>query len=90
MKESRPMTGGVVTGAVVLWIVPIFVARAQGRSKNRTGWLYGFFLGWIGVLILALLGPLADPSYGECPYCRESVRFDASVCPHCRRELTPT
>jgi predicted amidophosphoribosyltransferase len=24
--------------------------------------------------------------YRECPFCREQLRRDASVCPHCRRE----
>jgi hypothetical protein len=25
----------------------------------------------------------------ECPSCKEMMRRDASVCPHCRRESTP-
>lgn len=80
----------LVTGAVILWVVPIFVARSQGHAKNRDGWVYGLFLGWLGVLILALLPPLDDGRYGECPWCREDIRFDASVCPHCRRTVEPT
>jgi hypothetical protein len=41
----------LVFGAIILWVVPIFVARSQGRAKNREGLLYGLFLGWIGVII---------------------------------------
>lgn len=26
---------------------------------------------------------------GECPYCKEDMRVDALVCPHCQREVTP-
>jgi hypothetical protein len=108
----------LVIGAVILWIVPIFVANAMGRSKNRSGLAYGLLLGWVGVLILALL-PAADPitlenigrhrkrlgesqyhqlkdqlivearRFGECPFCKEQVRADATVCPHCQREMTP-
>jgi uncharacterized protein UPF0547 len=43
----------------VFWIAPIFVARSIGKSKGRTmSWLWGFFLGWIGVLIVAVQGSL--------------------------------
>lgn len=31
----------------------------------------------------------AQPTIGECPYCKEDIRVDALVCPHCRREVTP-
>ena len=30
-----------------------------------------------------------DPMIGECPHCREDIRLDASVCPHCQRKVTP-
>jgi hypothetical protein len=38
----------LVIGAVVLWIVPIFVAVGQGKAKDRAGLAYGLFLGWLG------------------------------------------
>lgn len=50
----------LVIGAIILWIVPIFVANSIGKAKNRSGVAYGLFLGWIGVIILALLAP-AEP-----------------------------
>jgi hypothetical protein len=28
-------------------------------------------------------------AYRECPYCKEPMRRDASVCPHCRKESQP-
>lgn len=49
--------GAVVIGAIILWIVPIFVANSQGKAKNRAGIAYGLFLGWLGVLVLAVLPP---------------------------------
>jgi hypothetical protein len=79
----------LLIGAVILWVVPVFVAVGQGNGKNRAGLAYGLFLGWLGVIILAFLPPRADERYGECPYCRENVRHDATVCPHCRRALSP-
>lgn len=109
----------IVAGAVVLWIVPIFVANAIGGPKGRAGAAYGIFLGWLGVLVVALLPPLTaeqqlaslerdrnmlnaadyakkraavetklrpQHAYRECPFCKESMRADATVCPHCRHE----
>ena len=29
---------------------------------------------------------LPSPTHRECPFCKELMRRDASVCPHCRRE----
>jgi hypothetical protein len=32
---------------------------------------------------------LAERIYRECPFCKEDMRRDASVCPHCRNESKP-
>lgn len=40
---------------LIIWLSAIFVAAAIGRSKNRSGLAYGFFLSWIGVVLLAVL-----------------------------------
>lgn len=85
----------ILIGAIILWVVPIFVAYAIGKPKHRAGAVYGIFLGWLGVLILALLP--ASPAmrtaptglYRECPHCKEDMRRDARVCPHCRNESEP-
>jgi hypothetical protein len=81
------MSGGVLVGAIVLWIIPIFVAVSQGRAKDRAGLAYGLFLGWIGVIILAFLPTREGDRFRECPHCREKMRRDASVCPHCQRDV---
>jgi hypothetical protein len=83
------MTSGYITWAIVLWVIPIFVAIPQGRAKDRAGLAYGLFLGWIGVVILAFLPPRMGDRFVECPFCKERVRRDARVCAHCRRELGP-
>jgi hypothetical protein len=31
----------------------------------------------------------ATPLYRECPHCKEQMRRDAAVCPHCRMESPP-
>jgi hypothetical protein len=110
----------VVFGVAFLWVVPLFVAYAIGKPKNRSGFLYGFFLGWLGVLGVAVLpvrpgigmgGPddlemrrgtvmpkfyeqtkaelMSERIYRECPFCKELMRREASVCPHCRHESEP-
>jgi hypothetical protein len=46
-----------LVAVLVLWIAPFFVARRIGLRKGRRWFWYALFLGWIGVLILAALGP---------------------------------
>lgn len=65
----------------LLWIVPIFVGLSIGRAKSRAGWAYGLLLGWIGVLILALLPRRV---MWRCPHCREAIQQGATRCPHCQ------
>jgi hypothetical protein len=48
----------VVVGA--LWVIPWFLGHAMGKPKGRAGFLYGFFLGWLGILMLALLPPIQN------------------------------
>lgn len=77
-----------VAFVVVLWVVPIFVGHAIGKHKDRAGFLYGLLLGWIGVIIVAVLPPVTNSvTHCECPHCKERMRRDASVCPHCQREI---
>jgi hypothetical protein len=42
----------------VLWAAPIAIASHLGDSRGRRGWMWGFFLGWLGVFIVALMRPL--------------------------------
>lgn len=39
----------------LVWLLPIVVSIHLGVSRDRTGLLWGFFLGWLGVFILALM-----------------------------------
>ena len=48
---------------LLIWVVAaIFAASAIGNRKGRpgTGFLLGLFLGWIGVVIIALIPPTRD------------------------------
>ena len=41
----------------LLWFLAIYLAKEIGKSKNRNGFWWGFLLGWLGVLVIALLPP---------------------------------
>ena len=79
----------VATGAIILWVIPVFVAYSMGRPKRREGLAYGLFLGWLGVIILALLPARSAGDMGTCPYCAEEIKLAASCCKHCGNALTP-
>jgi hypothetical protein len=87
-----------------LWLAPVVVGIVVAQNKRRSallGALLGFFLGWVGVVIALLLSDIHGTSgwvgaphrapgmYRECPHCKEDMRRDASVCPHCRLRSTP-
>ena len=42
---------------LISWIAAVVVAAKIGAKKNRAGWAWGLFLGWIGVAIVACLSP---------------------------------
>ena len=41
---------------LLIWGLPIFVGHKIGKPKGRAGWAWGL-LGWLGVIIVACLGP---------------------------------
>lgn len=44
---------------VVFWVIPIWICVDLGNKKNRSGagWACGIILGWLGVVIMAILDP---------------------------------
>lgn len=78
------------------------IMRNKGRSPGA-GFALGAILGLIGIVIAFSLSPrgavssaVRGPAGGsgpvalrECPACRENMRRDASICPHCRTESEP-
>lgn len=43
---SAIITGAIITGAI---------AEAIGRTKNRSGFWWGFFLSWLGIIVVACM-----------------------------------
>lgn len=103
VQFAQESGGGGFGVVLVLWLVigPI-VGHAIGKPKGRAGegLALGLFLGIFGWLIIALLSPTADiqrqnqpaGSGGPrrpCPSCAEDIKYEASVCRFCGRDVEP-
>jgi hypothetical protein len=86
------------------WIVMIATATMIGSGKGRggLGFVLGFLLGLIGVIVIACLDPVAPPvptaapppgaypypaGLRPCPYCQAWLRVSDPACPICHRHL---
>lgn len=61
-----------IIAATTFWFLPIWVAHQIGQPKGRAGWEWGFALGWLGVIIVALLP--ARPARSREPGAAGEVR----------------
>jgi hypothetical protein len=50
----------------IIWLLPIYISQQIGQSKNRVGWPWGLLLGWLGVIVIALL-PKREPGTAPPP-----------------------
>jgi predicted amidophosphoribosyltransferase len=65
------------------------VPNRPERSRNgnfATVFVLWCLFGPLGFLLLALSRDRSLDWMRECPSCKELMRRDAGVCPHCRRE----
>ena len=90
--------GALIFFIVFAWITPAAIAWQIGANKGKqdTGALLGVFLGWLGVLIIAVMSPTdaarrtraMESGFTACPFCLEMVRHGATACPHCQRDIS--
>ena len=82
---------------VLIWIVLGVVCASIWQGKGGSyaaGFAFGVLLGLIGLVIVLVAKPDSRRSGTrgsdrECPYCKSSIRADASVCPHCQHASDP-
>jgi hypothetical protein len=89
---------------VAFWFICAVIAAiiASSRGRSGVGWFFlGLLISIFAIILVAILpskkvapvvvgGEVATPeTHVRCPWCKGLVRKDASVCMHCRKELTP-
>ena len=86
---------------IVIWLAFAVgsAAIASGKGRSPAGWfVIGLLGGFIALLVIAVLpserAPVGIPGYiapntpvKACPFCREHIRVDATVCRFCHRDL---
>lgn len=92
-------TGSLLTAGIlilIVWLICAAIGASLWRGKGGDGgdgFIVGLFFGPIGLLFLAILTPKAAMTQREttreCPHCKEAMKRDASVCPHCQRDSQP-
>jgi hypothetical protein len=75
------------TALVIFWLICGIIGTVIGSFRNAggTGFLLGFLLGPLGVLLVLMV-----EGRPKCPHCAEHHQPGAKICPHCRTALTVT
>jgi len=86
---------------IAIWLLCGILGAVIASSKGGSGvagFLVGFLLGPIGVIITLFMGnaarkeaaELAEGSAKKCPHCAELIKREAVVCKHCGRDIAVT
>lgn len=83
--------------ALIIGLIPALIAKSKGRDFI-VWYIYSAAL-FIVALIYSLVisktaekvnEDLKESGYVECPFCKEYIKPNATVCPHCQRDVPPT
>ena len=72
--------------ACILGLIPAFIAKTKGRSFGLW-YVYGVALFIVALIHSIYISKKPPKNYIECPFCKEYIKKDASICPHCRQKL---
>lgn len=99
------MEGAIALWVILGWIGPTIVAVliGVGKGKGGVGFLLGFFLSWIGVIIILVMENSTDKERRHqetlvavsggggvkvrCPNCQTLVDENAKFCPECATQM---
>jgi len=69
-------------------IIGAYIAGMKGR--NQLGWFFICAIFPLCIIAIIFLPPAKEieGKYKQCPACKEFVKWGATICKHCRSELT--
>jgi len=70
---------------LLIWLICGVIAAAIASKKGEgcAGFILGLLLGPFGILFAILSSGNRKP----CPFCKEMIHKDATVCPRCQKEM---
>ena len=76
---------------LIIWGIPGLIGAilANNKGRNSIGWFVICALFWIPIIAIIFLPPIKEVQgkHRECPACKEFVKWNASVCKHCKSDL---
>jgi hypothetical protein len=75
----------ILIWSLLLGVIPGAIASKKGYNF-WTWWLFGVLLFLPALIIILARGPNPE-KFGKCPYCKGLIERDATVCPHCGRDI---
>jgi uncharacterized membrane protein len=92
--SAASRSGDAGSTLVMLGILTVFGAlggmiMAKKGQSVALGWVLGFILNWIGLIICALISKKAgylDKDEMLCPHCKETIKAGATTCKHCKKD----
>lgn len=76
------MEWGVIITWTLIWAI-IGYAVGVRKGEQWTGAILAVMFGPIGVLVVAFM----RGNRMDCPFCKSTIRKDASICPYCRNGI---